>query len=121
AGATPAIDRLASHGVRFDHAESVVPLTLPSHATILTGLLPQRHGLRVNVGGTLRLSLETLATVFSRRGFQTGAFVGSFVLDHRFGLGRGFGVYDDAVARDPEGGSASIDAERPAAAVADAA
>lgn len=120
-GATPAIDRLASRGVRFEQADSAAPLTLPSHATILTGLLPLRHGLRVNGGGTLRLSLETLATVFSRRGFQTGAFVGSFVLDHRFGLGRGFGVYDDAVARDAEGGSVSLEAERPGAAVADAA
>jgi arylsulfatase A-like enzyme/Flp pilus assembly protein TadD len=121
AGASPAIDRLARRGVRFEQADSAVPLTLPSHATILTGLLPQRHGLRVNGGGTLRLSHDTLATVFSRRGFRTGAFVGSFVLDHRFGLGRGFGAYDDAVARDPEGGSASLDAERPATAVADAA
>ena len=121
AGATPAIDRLAARGVRFEQADSVVPLTLPSHATLLTGLLPQRHGLRVNGGGTLRGSVETLATVFSRRGFRTGAFVGSFVLDHRFGLGRGFGVYDDAVTIDPQGASESLDAERPAGAVADAA
>jgi Flp pilus assembly protein TadD len=75
----------------------------------------------MNGGGTLRLSIDTLATVFSRRGFRTGAFVGSFVLDHRFGLGRGFGAYDDAVARDPKGEAASLDAERPAGAVADAA
>ena len=121
AGASPAIDQLAARGVRFDQADSVVPLTLPSHASLLTGLQPQRHGLRVNGGGTLRGSVETLATVFSRRGFQTGAFVGSFVLDHRFGLGRGFGVYDDAVSIDPAGGSESLDAERPAGAVADAA
>jgi arylsulfatase A-like enzyme len=121
AGATPAIDRLAARGVRFEQAGTVVPLTLPSHATLLTGLLPQRHGLRVNGGGTLRSSVETLATVFSRRGFRTGAFVGSFVLDHRFGLGRGFGVYDDAVTIDPQGASESLDAERPAGAVADAA
>lgn len=120
-GASPAIDRLASRGVRFEQAGSAVPLTLPSHATILTGLWPERHGLRVNGGGTLRLSLETLATVFSRRGYQTGAFVGSFVLDHRFGLGRGFGVYDDAVVLDPQGGSSSLEAERSAGAVTDAA
>src|SRR6266511_2063601 len=118
---TPSIDRLARQGVRFAQVDSAVPLTLPSHATILTGLFPQRHGLRLNGAGTLRLSIDTLATIFSRRGFRTGAFVGSFVLDHRFGLGRGFGAYDDAVARDPKGGAASLDAERPAAAVADAA
>lgn len=121
ASKTPAIDRLAARGVRFEQADSVVPLTLPSHATLLTGLLPQRHGLRVNGGGSLRLSFDTLATTFSRRGFQTGAFVGAFVLDHRFGLGRGFGVYDDGVVIDPEGASASLDSERPAGAVADAA
>src|SRR5712691_7019126 len=118
---TPAIDRVARDGVRFEQVDSVVPLTLPSHATILTGLLPQRHGLRTNGSGTLRLSIDTLATVFSRRGFRTGAFVGSFVLDRRFGLGRGFGAYDDAVSRDPGSGSASLDAERPAGAVADVA
>jgi arylsulfatase A-like enzyme/Tfp pilus assembly protein PilF len=118
---SPSIDQLAGQGVRFAQADSAVPLTLPSHATILTGMLPQRHGLRLNGGGTLRLSIDTLATVFSRRGFRTGAFVGSFVLDHRFGLGRGFGAYDDAVARDLKGQAASLDAERPASAVADAA
>ena len=119
AGATPAADRLAARGVRFEQADSVVPLTLPSHATLLTGLLPQRHGLRVNGGGTLRGSVETLATVFFRHGFRTGAFVGSSILDHRFGLGRGFGVYDDAVTIDPQGASESLDAERAAGAVAD--
>src|SRR5438132_11571879 len=121
ANATPVIDRLAREAVRFAQVDSAAPLTLPSHATILTGLLPQRHGLRVNGSGTLRLSIETLATVFSQRGFRTGAFVGSFVLDHRFGLGRGFGAYDDAIAQDPAGGSSTIEAERRGNAVADAA
>ncbi|HSP13824.1 MAG TPA: sulfatase-like hydrolase/transferase [Thermoanaerobaculia bacterium] len=120
-GATPAIDRIAAQGVRFDQADSVVPLTLPSHATILTGVLPQRHGLRTDGSGSLRLSFETLATVFSRRGFRTGAFVGSYLLDHRFGLGRGFGVYDDAVPRDPQALRSPLMSERPAAAVTDAA
>lgn len=109
AGASPAIDRLASRGVRFEQTDSVVPLTLPSHATLLTGLQPQRHGLRIDGQGTLR-RVETLATVFSRRGFQTVAFVGSSALNHRFGLGRGFARYDDAMP-----------IERPARAVADAA
>ncbi len=120
-GATPAIDRLAAQGVRFAQPDSVVPLTLPSHATILTGLVPQRHGLRADGSGTLRLGIDTLATVFSRRGSRTGAVVGSYLLDHRFGLGRGFGVYDDAVRRDPEARRSPITSERPAAAVADAA
>ncbi len=120
-GATPAIDRIAAQGVRFAQADSVVPLTLPSHATILTGLAPQRHGLRADGSGTLRLGIDTLATIFSRRGSRTGAFVGSYLLDHRFGLGRGFGVYDDAVRRDPAARRSPMTSERPAGAVADAA
>lgn len=120
-GASPAIDAFASRAVRFEQADSVVPLTLPSHATLLTGLQPQRHGLRLNSGGTLRGSVETLATVLSRHGFQTGAFVGSRVLDHRFGLARGFGTYDDAVKIDSENAPEALDGERPAGAVADAA
>ncbi len=120
-GATPALDALAARGVRFDQAQSVAPLTLPAHATMLTGLPPQRHKLRVNGGGVLGDEVETLATHFQRKGFRTGAFVGAFVLDRRFGLSRGFDVYDDAVARDPEGGDVSLEAERPAESVADAA
>ena len=120
-GASPNIDKLAARGVRFERVDSVVPLTLPSHATLLTGLRPQRHGLRLEGHGTLRTSIDTLSAVFSRRGFRTGAFVGSAMLDHRFGLGRGFGLYDDAVALDPGGAPAGLDAERPAGAVADSA
>jgi arylsulfatase A-like enzyme len=110
-GASPAIDKLAASGLRFAQVDSASPLTLPSHATLLTGLLPQRHGLRLDGSGTLRTSIETLASVFARRGFRTAAFVGSSALDHRYGLDRGFAVYDDAL---PEG-------SRPAGAVADAA
>ncbi|MBK5259158.1 MAG: sulfatase-like hydrolase/transferase [Thermoanaerobaculia bacterium] len=120
-GATPSLDALAARGVRFELAQSVAPLTLPAHATMLTGLLPQRHQLRVNGGGVLGDGVETLAMHFQRKGFRTGAFVGAFVLDRRFGLSRGFDVYDDAVARDPEGGDVSLEAERSAESVADAA
>ena len=96
AAATPVIDRLASSGVRFDtaHAHSVV--TLPSHASILTGRLPPEHGIRDNAGFRLAQSEETLATVLKTRGFTTGAFVSGFPLDSRFGLARGFDVYDDS-------------------------
>jgi arylsulfatase A-like enzyme/Flp pilus assembly protein TadD len=115
---TPAIDRLAREGVRFLQADSCVPLTLPSHATILTGLTPPHHGLRNNGGGSLSESVPTLASVLAAGGYRTGAFVGSFVLDHRFGLGRGFQTYDDEIRRDPNAPDA-LEAERPAAHVVD--
>jgi choline-sulfatase len=95
AGLTPNLDRLASEGLRLTRAYSAAPLTLPSHASILTATSPPVHGLRAN--GLFRLgpSLPTLATVLKAAGYRTGAFVGSFVLDARFGLNRGFDEYDD--------------------------
>ena len=118
AAETPALDRLAREGLRFDHAESAVPLTLPSHATILSGLTPPHHGLRNNGAGRFPEHSPTLATLLSAAGYSTGAFVGSFVLDHRFGLARGFDVYDDEIERDPNA-PGSLEAERPASQVAD--
>ncbi len=117
---TPTIDRIAKGGVRFADADSPVPLTLPAHGTLLSGLLPLHHGVRNNGAGVFASDRPTLATVLSGRGYRTGAFVGSFVLDHRFGLNRGFDVYDDAVERDVEGRSDS-EAERRADLVIDAA
>jgi choline-sulfatase len=94
-GLTPNLDRLASGGLRLTRAYSAAPLTLPSHGSILTAVSPPVHGLRAN--GLFRLgpSTPTLATVLKSAGYRTGAFVGSFVLDARFGLNRGFDVYDD--------------------------
>src|SRR6266545_4776716 len=118
AAETPALDRLAREGVLFDRAESSVPLTLPSHATILSGLTPPHHGLRNNGAGSFPDSRATLATALSKAGFSTAAFVGSFVLDHRFGLARGFDVYDDETERDPNA-PGSLEAERSGSQVAD--
>lgn len=118
AAATPNIDALARDGVRFDNAIAGAPLTLPSHATILSGMHPHRHGLRNNGAGALPNGLPTLATTFAEAGYRTAAFVGAFVLDHRFGLGRGFETYDDEIERDPDA-PAGIEAERPASAVID--
>jgi choline-sulfatase len=115
---TPTLDRLAAEGVRFTDASSAVPLTLPSHTTVLTGLLPLHHGLRNNGAGALRAGTATLATLLSRAGYRTGAFVGAFVLDHRFGLKPGFEVYDDEIERDPNAGFA-LEAERPGREVVD--
>ena len=78
---TPNIDALAAAGVRFTfaHAHSVV--TLPSHASMLTGTYPFQHGLRENSGYRLAPGLPTLATLLKAQGFATGAFVGAFPLD----------------------------------------
>jgi len=108
---TPNLQRLARSGTSFVQADSVVPLTLPSHATILSGLLPLHHGLRNNGAGTFP-NRETLATLFSKAGYRTGAFVSAFVLDRRFALSRGFETYDDAIERDPNDTAATFDAER---------
>jgi arylsulfatase A-like enzyme len=92
---TPTIDAFAKDGLRFERTYAHVPLTLPSHASLLTASYPTRNGVRDN--GTFHLggASPTLAESFKRLGYRTGAFVGAFVLDARFGLGRGFDLYDD--------------------------
>ncbi|MBI1852702.1 MAG: sulfatase [Planctomycetes bacterium] len=94
--ATPILDRLAREGARFERAYAVAPLTLPSHASMLTGLYPNRHGLRDNGAAPLRREVPTFAAILHDRGYDTAAFVGGAPLDHRFGLDRGFDLYDDA-------------------------
>ena len=92
---TPNIDRLARRGVRFERVYCQSSITLPSHCSMLTSLYPPAHGVREN--GTFRLdeSRETLAEIFARHGYYTGAVVSSFVLDSRFGLNQGFNEYLD--------------------------
>src|SRR3954471_21443619 len=109
-GIAPAIDRLAASGVRFTSARSAVPLTLPSHATIHTGLLPPLHGVRENGIDVLGASHPTAARLLKGAGYDTAAFVGAFVLDHHFGLAHGFDTYDDQIARDP-GATDRLEAE----------
>jgi arylsulfatase A-like enzyme/Flp pilus assembly protein TadD len=92
---TPNLDRLVAAGVRFTAAHSHAVVTLPSHASILTGLYPFEHGLRDNSGYQMATSVPTLATRLKHDGFATAAFVGAFPLDVRFGLSHGFDVYDD--------------------------
>ena len=89
------LDRLATEGVRFENVVAVAPITLPSHASIFTGLYPFEHGVRNNGNFYLADRYETLATILKKRGYRTGAFVSSFILDRRYGLARGFDAYDD--------------------------
>ena len=86
---TPHLDALAARGVLFEEALSSTPLTLPSHSTILSGLEPPRHGVRDNGTYVFPDARETLSTLLRSRGYATGAFVGAYVLDRRFGLRRG--------------------------------
>src|SRR6185503_17482787 len=86
----PSLDRLAREGVVFDQATTVAPLTLPAHTSLLTGLLPPRHGVRENASVPLSDGQVTLAEILDARGFRTAAFVGSGVLDPDRGLRQGF-------------------------------
>jgi len=97
---TPVLDRLARTGVRFERALAPAPITLPSHATLMTGLDPLSHGVRNN--GTFRLAAEhlTLAERLTAQGYATGAVVSAFVLDARFGVDQGFATYDDELHLD---------------------
>jgi arylsulfatase A-like enzyme len=106
--------------VRFAEALTPVPITLPSHATIFTGLLPPQHRVRLNGVHRLDPSYTTLAETLKGSGYATGAFVAASVLDRSRGLAQGFDTYDDAfVTEGTPGGAGS--AERPAAQVTDAA
>lgn len=91
----PALDRLARESISFDTAISVGPLTLPGHASLLTGLFPPAHGLRDNHLYSLPQEAATYPAWLKSRGYKTGAFVSSIVLDKRYGLDTGFETYDD--------------------------
>jgi arylsulfatase A-like enzyme/Tfp pilus assembly protein PilF len=110
---TPTLDRFAAQGLRFTRAYASAPLTLPSHASIMTALSPPAHGVRNNSLFRLGAGPPTLAGVLASHGYRTGAFVGAFVLDARFGLNRGFDVYDDKYGEKHEG-DATEGAERQA-------
>src|SRR5262252_8947023 len=111
-GLTPALDAFARDATRFTAAVSQVPLTLPSHATILTGLHPARHGVRTNDGFHLPASVPTLAESLKTRGYDTAAFIGGYPLrGSTSGLSRGFDRYDDEFLAAPDV------SERPADAV----
>jgi len=100
---TSRIDRLAEEGALFLNAFSTAPLTLPSHASIMTGRYPASHGIRLNGVMTLPEEALTVAEILGDRGYFTGAVINSFALHSVFGLNQGFSVYDDRLPRSPEG------------------
>lgn len=102
-GTTPNLDALAGESLLFTRAVSPVPLTFPSHCSMLTGTYPIYHGVHDNLHYRLSDSLTTLAECFRDAGYRTGAIVGSIVLDSQFNLDQGFETYDDSypVSTDP--------------------
>ena len=102
AARTPVLDRLAREGARYDRAYATAPITLPSHASLMTGRYPPGHGARHN-GVRMDLKTLTLADVFAAAGYKTAAFVAAFPLDRRFGLIKGFQAYGDAMPRNASG------------------
>ncbi len=92
---TPAMDALAAEGARFENSLAQVPITLPSHAVILTGTYPMYNGERHYTSPSLPTSIGLLAEAFQRHGYDTAAFVSAFVLNSTWGLNRGFQTYDD--------------------------
>jgi choline-sulfatase len=116
---TPHIDSIARNGTLFSQVSALVPLTLPSHIALFTSMYPFANGVEDNgvpfTGGT------TLATVLKNAGYRTAAFVGSFVLDRRFGLSREFDVYDSPFDLHSKTAADVGDLKRPGAQVAAAA
>ena len=92
---TPNIENLAKRGAIFTRAFAHAPLTLPSHTSILLGLTPPSHGVHDNSRFVVNEDFITLAEYLKEKGYSTGAFIGAFPLDSRFGLAQGFDVYDD--------------------------
>ena len=93
---TPAFNAIVARGLRFRHAYATAPETLPSHASMMTGLYPAGHGVHENAR-YLSEAHPVLAARLQEAGYRTAAFVSSFVLARRFGLARGFDVYDDTL------------------------
>ena len=104
--ATPNLDALRRDAVLFENAYSHVPLTLPSHTTIFTGLLPPQNGVRDNLGYALGPQPATLAAFLKAHGYATGGAVSSIILSHATGVSRGFDFWEDAI--EPTKASQSI-------------
>jgi arylsulfatase A-like enzyme/Tfp pilus assembly protein PilF len=118
---SPHLDFFADRSVRFEHAYTPTPITLPAHASLFTGAYPASHGVRSNGIFSLGGQLPTLAESFKDAGFATAAFVSSFVMDSRYGLARGFAHYDDDLAAGGRRSGVLSQRERTAEATTDAA
>ena len=116
---TPALSGLADRGIVFEHAVATAPVTGPTHASILTGMYPRRHGIRNNLTHHLSEGTLTLADWLSATGYRTAAFVSAVVLEGRYGFDQGFEVYDDKLRSSSESRITTMTTERPGRATAD--
>lgn len=119
---TPAIDRLREDGILFERAYTHVPLTLPAHTSLLSGLLPPTHGVRDNLGYTVdTTTAPLLQQTLKEAGYATGAGVSAFVLRRATGIGAGFDLYQDDIEINPDSGNPGIQTiQRPGAETLDA-
>lgn len=106
---TPNLDALAREGARFDDATAQAPITGPSHAAMLTGRYPARHGVRDNATTPLPDDAVTLAEALAAKGFDTGGFVGAFILDKPYGFAQGFSTFESGFTRVESGGEANAE------------
>jgi choline-sulfatase len=109
---TPNIDAIAKSGILFENTFSQVPLTFPSHTSILSGLFPSSHGMHNNGLEILSKRDILIGSQLKKQGYQTAAVVSSFVLDRKFGLAKGFDIYNDSMERKP-GLFSNFEVERP--------
>jgi len=112
--ATPNLDRIAREGVVFSRCIAQVPLTLPSHTTILSGTYPLHHGVRGNGGFVVPDDLELVSEVLQGTGLATSAFVGAYVLHSKWGLDQGFDHYEGDFGRLGQAGPLSVNSKRAA-------
>ncbi|NNE08347.1 MAG: sulfatase [Gemmatimonadetes bacterium] len=108
---TPAIDRLAIEGALYTDCIAPVPTTLAAHTSILSSLAPREHHVPRN-GFLVPEDVYTFPEELQKSGYRTGAFIGAFPLHGQFGLGRGFGTYDDELDETPDGGEVERRADR---------
>ncbi len=102
AAKTDTMDQLANAGIRFENAYSPLPLTIPSHATMFTGLHPYNHNIRNNGDNVLAPEFTTLAEILQQQGWATAASVAAFVTTRQWGFGQGFDAYFDSLPEDSD-------------------
>ena len=116
---TPRLDALASESVLFEQAVTPTAFTLPSHSSIMTGLYPPFHGVRLNGGAALADVQTTLAESLAASGYRCGAVIGAFVIDQRWGLSQGFEFFEDDFEMEPDQKLDLAGVQRPADRVVD--
>jgi len=92
---SPFLYNFSKNSLSFENCRTPVPLTLPAHTSILTGLYPKNHKVRNNSSYRLNDKIKTIQEILKEKGFKTASFVSSFVLNKSYNLSKGFDLYDD--------------------------